>query len=70
MNNEKLLWASYKLHMSTCFKCHQISPLFYETASATKVERKDLYNELEIMANVGHHPNLVNLIGACTQDGQ
>ncbi|XP_027045891.1 angiopoietin-1 receptor-like isoform X1 [Pocillopora damicornis] len=36
--------------------------------SATKVERKDLYNELEIMANVGHHPNLVNLIGACTQD--
>ena len=56
--------------MSTCFKCHQISPLFYETASATKVERKDLYNELEIMANVGHHPNLVNLIGACTQDGQ
>ncbi|XP_066014756.1 angiopoietin-1 receptor-like [Pocillopora verrucosa] len=36
--------------------------------SATKVERKDLYNELDIMANVGHHPNLVNLIGACTQD--
>lgn len=36
--------------------------------SATKVEIKDLYNELEIMVNVGHHPNLVNLIGACTQD--
>ena len=30
---------------------------------------RDLYNELEIMTNVGYHPNLVNLLGACTQDG-
>ncbi|XP_027045523.1 angiopoietin-1 receptor-like [Pocillopora damicornis] len=36
--------------------------------TATEVERKDLFNELDIMVNVGHHPNLVNLIGACTQD--
>ncbi|XP_078343668.1 angiopoietin-1 receptor-like [Oculina patagonica] len=37
--------------------------------SATKEEIRDLYNELEIMTNVGYHPNLVNLIGACTEDG-
>ena len=43
--------------------------VFYMTASATKEEIKDLYNELEIMVNVGYHPNLVNLIGACTKDG-
>lgn len=37
--------------------------------SATSEEIRDLYNELEIMVNVGYHPNLVNLIGACTEDG-
>lgn len=39
------------------------------TASATSEEMHDLYNELEIMTNVGYHPNLVNLLGACTEDG-
>lgn len=37
--------------------------------SATTEEIRDLYNELEIMTNVGYHPNLVNLLGACTEDG-
>ncbi|XP_020631998.1 angiopoietin-1 receptor-like [Orbicella faveolata] len=37
--------------------------------SASREEVRDLYNELEIMGNVGYHPNLVNLIGACTEDG-
>ena len=41
----------------------------YYLASATKEEVRDLYNELEIMTNVGYHPNLVNLLGACTEDG-
>ncbi|XP_067025150.1 angiopoietin-1 receptor-like [Acropora muricata] len=38
-------------------------------ASATDEEMRDLYNELEIMSNIGSHPNLVNLLGACTKDG-
>ncbi|XP_068760305.1 uncharacterized protein [Montipora capricornis] len=38
-------------------------------ASASHEEIRDLYNELEIMTNVGYHPNLVNLLGACTKDG-
>ncbi|XP_015779761.1 PREDICTED: fibroblast growth factor receptor 1-like [Acropora digitifera] len=38
-------------------------------ASATDEEMRDLYNELEIMSSIGSHPNLVNLLGACTKDG-
>jgi len=30
---------------------------------------RDLYNELEIMSSIESHPNLVNLLGACTKDG-
>lgn len=37
---------------------------------ATESDLKDLLNELEIMATVGHHPNLVNLIGACSSEGE
>lgn len=38
--------------------------------SAGEEEARDLMNELEIMAGVGFHDNLVNLIGACTYDGK
>lgn len=38
-------------------------------AAASDEEMRDLYNELEIMSNIGSHPNLVNLLGACTKDG-
>ena len=31
---------------------------------------KDLKNELDIMDSAGHHPNLVNLIGACSSEGE
>ncbi|PFX22514.1 Fibroblast growth factor receptor 1 [Stylophora pistillata] len=37
--------------------------------TATESDLKDLLNELEIMTSVGEHPNLVNLIGACSASG-
>ena len=39
-------------------------------AGATELEYRDLANEVEIMSNVGEHPNLINLIGVCSIKGQ
>ena len=39
------------------------------TANATEAEKRDLRNELQIMATAGEHPNLVTLMGACTEEG-
>ncbi|KAL9950782.1 hypothetical protein ACROYT_G043342 [Oculina patagonica] len=37
--------------------------------TATESDFKDLLNELERLKDVGNHPNLVNLIGACSTGG-
>ena len=44
--------------------------MYFLTANATEVEKRDLKNELEIMATAGKHPNLVSLLGACTETGR
>ena len=36
---------------------------------ATENDRKELFKELRLMANVGDHPNIVNLVGACSRGG-
>ena len=40
------------------------------TDVATEDDRKELFKELRLMANVGDHPNIVNLVGACSRGGR
>ena len=44
--------------------------LLLSLGNATELEYRDLLNELNIMANVGEHANVVSLIGACTTGGE
>lgn len=39
-------------------------------ADATEKDRADLISEMEMMKMIGKHKNIINLLGACTQDGE
>lgn len=45
--------------------CH-----FDLTADATEKDLSDLISEMEMMKIIGKHKNIINLLGACTQDGE
>lgn len=55
--------------------CHDISAasFFFSTCcppdGATASEHKALMTELKILNYIGHHLNVVNLLGACTKPG-
>ena len=38
--------------------------------NAPEKEKLDLLQEMKIMQTIGHHPNVVTLIGVCTEKGQ
>jgi hypothetical protein len=38
-------------------------------ADATEKDLSDLIAEMEMMKMIGKHKNIINLLGACTQDG-
>lgn len=40
------------------------------TADATEKDLSDLISEMEMMKMIGKHKNIINLLGACTQDGE
>lgn len=42
---------------------------FVFTEGATASEYKALMTELKILIHIGHHLNIVNLLGACTKNG-
>lgn len=46
-----------------CFS-HFLSP-----DDATDKDLSDLVSEMEMMKMIGKHKNIINLLGACTQDG-
>lgn len=49
---------------------HQLEWCVYIfTGGATSNERKALMSELKILIHIGHHLNVVNLLGACTKPG-
>lgn len=39
-------------------------------ADATENELADLLSEMDTMKEIGKHKNIINLIGACTQNGK
>ncbi len=41
-----------------------------QTASARFEEKEALMSELKILNYIGPHENIVNLLGACTQEGK
>lgn len=50
--------------ISVCVAC-----VCVVTGGATTNERKALMSELKILIHIGHHLNVVNLLGACTKPG-
>lgn len=44
--------------------------LFLFSDDATDKDLSDLVSEMEMMKMIGKHKNIINLLGACTQDGE
>lgn len=42
----------------------------FPAADATEKDLSDLISEMEMMKIIGKHKNIINLLGACTQDGR
>ena len=39
------------------------------TEYASKDDHRDFAGELEVLCKLGHHPNIINLLGACEHRG-
>lgn len=46
------------------------NPHFLLLDDATEKDLSDLVSEMEMMKMIGKHKNIINLLGACTQDGE
>lgn len=44
-----------------CFACR------YEEHQASEDEKRDLLLEIDLMKELGHHPNVVSMLACCTQ---
>lgn len=38
--------------------------------SAGEMERKDLVQELKVLKSLGQHPNVLSMLGCCTDKGE
>lgn len=43
--------------------------MFDLTEKHQTVEKEALMSELKMLTHIGHHANIVNLLGACTESG-
>lgn len=48
----------------------QLCSLLFVSDDATDKDLSDLVSEMEMMKMIGKHKNIINLLGACTQDGE
>lgn len=65
------LFLSYPLISSLSFPRSFTQPFSsHLAASADTDEQEALMSELKIMSHLGHHENIVNLLGACTYGGR
>lgn len=44
--------------------------LTYASDKHQAVEKEALMSELKMLTHIGHHENIVNLLGACTGSGK
>lgn len=43
--------------------------MFFLPEKHQRVEKEALMSELKMLTHIGHHVNIVNLLGACTESG-
>ena len=63
----KILSKRLKVH--SCFQHAFVLTLWRFSGIASVEGKKELFKELKLMAEIGEHPNVVNLLGACSQRG-
>lgn len=44
--------------------------IFIYTEYASENDHRDFAGELEVLCKLGHHPNIINLLGACENRGE
>lgn len=49
--------------------CGGVDVIFNSAEKHQAVEKEALMSELKMLIHIGHHTNIVNLLGACTESG-
>lgn len=62
-------WEGGVVVVFVCAKSPPLFPLRFPD-DATEKDLSDLVSEMEMMKIIGKHKNIINLLGACTQDGE
>lgn len=54
---------------SGCSFSHDVLFSVFSIEYASKDDHRDFAGELEVLCKLGHHPNIINLLGACEHRG-